>query len=187
MDKIAEILTDIVRRLKRWDKKKLAQERKEVGRYLLKQLFNQIPGASAVAALLVGGWIASTFTTSPITATLASWGLMKGGTRVVSGSTYRFLSVFLPLFAAGTTAYSVQKLLKYFREKEMERNKVLVAQLGKEIQAALQAKIDLLEKTKEAGLLSEGEYFTKKANLYQTYSRIVPEKIRELITNKLAG
>lgn len=127
MNKVTEILTDIISRVKKWDKKKIAQERKEVGRYLLKQLFNQIPGASAVAALLVGGWIASTFTTSPITATLASWGLMKGGTRVVSSGTYKFLSVLLPLFAAGTTAYAVQKLLKYFREKEMERNKVLGA------------------------------------------------------------
>ncbi|MDC4203119.1 MAG: hypothetical protein MPW14_15395 [Candidatus Manganitrophus sp.] len=187
MDKITDILTDIVNRVKKWDQKKIAQERKEVGRYLLKQLFNQIPGASAVAALLVGGWIASTFTTSPITATLASWGLMKGGTRVVSSGTYKFLSVLLPLFAAGTTAYSVQKLLKYFREKEMEQNKMLVAQLDRELQAALQAKLDLLEKTREAGLLSESEYFTKKANLYQTYSRKLPEKIRELIINKLAG
>jgi hypothetical protein len=187
MNKITEILTDIVSRLKRWDKKKIVQERKEIGRYLLKQLFNQIPGTSAVAALLIGGWIASTFTTSPIKATLASWGLMKGGTRVVSDGTYKFLSVFLPLFAAGTTAYSVQKLLKYFREKEMERNKVLVAQLDRSLQAALETKLNLLEKAKEAGLLSESEYFTKKANLYQTYSRKLPEKIRELIINKLAG
>lgn len=187
MDKLTDILTDIVDRVKKWDKKKIAEERKEVGRYLLKQLFNQIPGASAVAALLVGGWIASTFTTSPITATLASWGLMKGGTRVVSSGTYKFLSVLLPLFAAGTTAYSVQKLLKYFREKEMEQNKMLVAQLDRELQAALQTKLDLLEKAREAGLLSESEYFTKKANLYQTYSRKLPEKIRELIINKLAG
>ncbi|TAK06977.1 MAG: hypothetical protein EPO39_07670 [Candidatus Manganitrophaceae bacterium] len=187
MDKISDIAADIFTRLKKWDKKKMAQERKEIGRYLLKQLFNQIPGASAVAALLVGGWVASTFTTSPIYATLASWGLMKGGTRVVSSGTYRFLSVLLPLFAAGTTAYSVQKLLKYFREKEMERNKVLVAQLGSELKSALQAKLDLLEKTREARLLSENEYFTKKANLYQTFSRKLPEKIRELIINKLAG
>jgi hypothetical protein len=170
MNKIVDILTDIVSRFKKWDKKKIAQERKEIGRYLLKQLFNQIPGASAVAALLVGGWVASTFTTSPITATLASWGLMKGGTRVVSSGTYKFLSVFLPLFTAGTTAYSVQKLLKYFRENEMEKNKALVAQLDRELQAALETKLNLLEKAKEAGLLSESEYFTKKANLYQTYS-----------------
>ncbi len=187
MDKISDIAADIFDRLKKWNKKKIAQERKEVGRYLLKQLFNQIPGASAVAALLVGGWVASTFTTSPITATLASWGLMKGGTRVVSGGTYRFLSVLLPLFAAGTTAYSVQKLLRYFREKEMERNKVLAGQLGGELQAALHAKLDLLARAREAGLLSENEYFTKKANLYQTYSRKLPEKVRELIINKLAG
>lgn len=40
---------------------------------------------------------------------------------------------------------------------------------------------------REAGLLSESEYFTKKAILYQTYSRKLPEKIRELIINKLAG
>lgn len=187
MDKIIDIVTDILKRLKGWDQKKIRHEVGEVARYLVRQLFNQIPGASVVAALLVGGWVASTFTTSPITATLAAWGLMKGGTRVVSSGTYRFLSVFLPLFAAGITAYSVQKLLKYFREKEMEKNKALVAQLSGELQSALQAKLDLLEKAKEAGLLSESEYFTKKANLYQTYSRKIPEKIRELIINKLAG
>ncbi|MBI3802705.1 MAG: hypothetical protein HY282_02955 [Nitrospirae bacterium] len=187
MDKISDIATDILTRLRGWDKKKIAQESREVGRALVRQLFNQIPGASAVAALLVGGWVASTFTTSPIYATLASWGFMKGGTRVVSSGTYRFLSVFLPLIAAGATAYSVQKLLKYFREKEMERNKVLVAQLGGDLQAALQAKLDLLERAREAGLLSENEYFTKKANLYQSYSRKLPEKIRELLINKLAG
>lgn len=187
MDKLIDIVTDILKRLKGWDQKKIKQELGEISRYLVRQLFNQIPGASAVAALLVGGWVASTFTTSPVYATLASWGLMRGGTRVVSGGTYRFLSLFLPVIAAGITAYSVQKLLKYFREKEMERNKVLVRRLGEDLQAALQAKLDLLEKAREAGLLSENEYFTKKATLYQSYSRKLPEKIREILVNKLAG
>jgi hypothetical protein len=89
--------------------------------------------------------------------------------------------------AAGATAYLVQKLLKIFRDGQMARNMAIVNSLGREVLDSLQEKLSILEKAREAGILSQGEYLTKKANLYQTYSRILPEKLKELLMNKLTG
>ncbi len=182
IDSIVEFLLD----LKKWDKPKLQKESKEFFQQLLKQIYNQIPGVSAIAGLIAGGWIASTFTTSPFKATLASWGIIKGGRHVVSGTTYQFLSVVFPLLAAGLTAYLVQKLLKVFRTRQMEKNMAIVEESSQEIKEALRERLLILEKAKEVGILSQAEYFTKKANLYQTYSRILPEQLKELILNKLS-
>jgi hypothetical protein len=187
MDKVIDYLIEILIRLKKWDRAKTAIELKELSHFLVRQVFNQIPGVSAIAALIVGGWVASTFTTSPLKATLASWGLIKGGTHVVSGHMYRFLSIFLPILVAGFTVYLVQKILKSFREKQMQRNIVKISQLGKDVQALLQERLIILEKAKETGLLSNSEYLTKKANLYATYSRILPTQIKELLISKLTG
>jgi len=104
---------------KLWDKTRLLKEGKEVAPFLARQAFNQIPGMSAVAALIVGWWVASTFTTSPFRAFMARWGLMKGGRHVVSGSTYRFLSIVLPILVAAVTAYAVSKILKVVREQQI--------------------------------------------------------------------
>jgi hypothetical protein len=65
--------------------------------YIKKQMFSQIPGVSAIGGIFVGYWVASTFTNSPIKGFLSSVGIMKGGTHVVSNTTYKLLSVFLPL------------------------------------------------------------------------------------------
>jgi len=135
----------------------------------------------------VGSWVASTFTTSPIKGFLASWGLMKGGTHVVSSSMYRFLSVFFPIVSTAVAAYFVQKYLKAYREKRLERDMAWVAQLGKEIQSEVQNKMIILDKVKEAGLVSDSEYHTKKANLYQTYARTDHSKIKEFFINKMSS
>ncbi|MHB8483141.1 MAG: hypothetical protein ACYDBV_10510 [Nitrospiria bacterium] len=187
MDKLIDLTINILLRFKNWDKTKVIKESKEFFQHFLKQLYNQIPGVSAAAGLTAGGWIASTFTTSPLKATLASWGLMKGGRHVVSGSMYQFLSIFVPLLVAGITAYIVQKLLKMFRARQMERNMAIVEQMEPAVQNSLREKLTILEKAKEAGILSSGEYFTKKSNLYQTYSRILPKHLKELLINKLTG
>mgnify|MGYP000261964463 CR=1 FL=1 len=151
-----------------------------------KQLFSQIPGVSAIAGILVGSWVASTFTNSPVKGFLSSVGLMKGGTHVVSTTTYRFLSVFLPVTATAITAYAVQKALKQYRKKRLERNMASVAQLGQEVQAELRGKMSILGKAREAGLISDSEYQTKTANLYQSYCRS-SSKIEEIIIKKLEG
>ena len=62
-----------------------------------------------------------------------------------------------------------------------------VAQLGKEVQSELQEKLNILEKAEEFGLLSESEYFTKKANLYQAYARTFPFKFQEFLIKKLTS
>lgn len=187
MDKAIDFIIEMLSRLKRWDRTRLRKEGKELSFYLARQAFNQIPGVSAIAALLVGGWVASTFTTSPFRATLARWGLMKGGTHVVSGHMYRFLSVVLPILVAAITAYAVNKILKHLREQQMQKNIGKVAQLGPDVQAVVNDKLVILEKAKEAGLLSAGEYLTKKANLYTTYSRIGSSQIKDLLIGKLSS
>jgi hypothetical protein len=153
------------------DRAAWARELREIAYYIKKQLFSQIPGVSTIGGILVGYWVASTFTNSPIKGTLSSLGLMKGGTHVVSDTAYKFLSVFLPLFATALTAYAVQKNMKKYREKRLERDKALVEQLGDKVRTDLQQKIGILNLAKEAGLLSESECDTKIANLYQSYSR----------------
>ena len=183
IDRLIEFLQD----LKKMDKDKLAKELKELAFYLNKQFFSQIPSVSGIAGLLVGSWVVSTFTTSPIKGALASWGLMKGGTHVVSSTTYKFLSFLLPIFATAVTAYIVQKRLKAYREKRLESDMASVAKLGKEIQSEVNDKMSILEKAREAGLVSESEYQTKKATLYQSYSRSISSKIEVLIINKMSG
>ncbi len=170
-----------------WDRAKIISESKELLNFINRQVFNQIPSVSAVIGLLAGAWVSSTFTTSPLKGQLASWGLIKGGRHVISSGSYKLLSIVLPILAIGVTAYVVQKALKVFRGRQLERNMAKAAQLGKEVQAELQGKLTLLEKAREAGLVSEGEYSTKRANLYHAYSRILPPKIEEFIIRKLTG
>jgi hypothetical protein len=184
MKKLIQWLIRVLQDLEKMDKVRLSKDFGELFRYLQQQIFNQIPGVSAISGLLMGAWVASTFTTSPIKGFLASWGIIKGGTRVVSKTTYSFLSFALPILAAAITAFIVQKAMKAYREKQLCRNKALVAQLGSAIQSEIGEKMNILEKAKEMGLVSEGEYLTKRANLYQTYVRSFPFKIEEFLLKK---
>jgi hypothetical protein len=97
---VIRFLIETLQYLEQLDKAKLAKELGELFYYINKRVFSQIPGVSAIAGLLVGSWVASTFTTSRLKGFLASWGLIKGGTRVVSTTTYSFLSISLPILAA---------------------------------------------------------------------------------------
>src|SRR3970282_80661 len=106
------------------DRTRLLKEGKELSAFLARQAFHQIPGMSAVAALIAGWWVASTFTTSPFRAFMARWGLMKGGRHVVSGSTYRFLSIVLPILVGAAPPYAGSKILKVVREKQMKKNMI---------------------------------------------------------------
>jgi len=187
MNKLIDYIIAFLQKLKEMDRTKLAGEFKEIVYYTNKQLFSQIPGLSTIVGLMVGSWVASTFTNSPIRGFLASWGLMKGGTHVVSTTTYRFVSVFFPVIAAAITAYVVQKVLRSYREKRLEGNMAYVARLGQEVQSELQGKMGILNKAREAGLLSESEYQTKTANIYQSYSRNYHSPIVEIIIKKLEG
>ncbi len=59
--------------------------------------------------------------------------------------------------------------------------------MEKEVQHEIQEKLKILEKAKEAGLVSAGEYRTKEANLYQVYSRTYAFKFKEFLIKKLAS
>lgn len=117
MDKIIDRISALIREINDMDRVKLARELKEIAYHTKKQLFSQIPGVSAIAGILVGSWVGRTFTNSPVRGFLSSWGLIKGGTHVVSTTTYRLLSVVLPILAMVLTAYLVQKAMKTYREK----------------------------------------------------------------------
>lgn len=165
----------------------IKSEAKEVLNFVSKQIFNQIPSISAVAGILIGAWVASNFTTSPIRGFLAEWGVVKGGTHVVSSGMYKFLSVVLPIIVTGVTAYAVQKGLKAFREMKLEVNMSRVSRLGAEVQLELKSKMALLDKTKEAGLISQGEYDNKVSGLYQSYAKKGSSKVEEMIVNKISS
>lgn len=180
---------DRFERLEPADIARIKSEAKELIGFISRQVFNQIPSVSAVAGILVGTWVASNFTASPLKGFLAEWGLIKGGTHVVSSGTYKFLSVLLPMLVTGVTAYAVHKGLKAFREMKLEVNISRVSRLGAEVQAELKGKLALLEKTKEAGILSQGEFDTKVAGLYQSYAnkKKSSSKVEDLIVSKLSG
>jgi hypothetical protein len=180
-----EYLSALFRDFRNMDRDGLRREARELAYQLNKQLFSQIPGVSAIVGLLVGSWVAATFTSSPLRGLLSSWGVIKGGTHVVSTTTYRSLSVLLPIFAIAVSAYLVQKVLKIYRERQLERYRGYVAGLGAPIRSELSGKVDILNMAKEAGLLSENEYQSKIAGLYQTYSRNSHSPIEEIIIKKL--
>jgi hypothetical protein len=64
-----------------------------------------LPKAPALAAMAVGWWVANTYTDSRFRSVLRSVGIGSGGTHVVSGSTYRAMTFWLPLLAAALCAY----------------------------------------------------------------------------------
>lgn len=183
--RVLDSLPEDLRNIRQWDRAKVLREGKELSKVLSRQIFNRIPGVSAIAGLIVGAWVASTFTTSPVKATLARWGFIEGGRHVVSSPMYRFLSVVLPVLVAAVTAYVVQKIMKNHREQRMQRDIAEVSRLGKDVQAAVNGNLGILEKARDAGLLSPGEYLAKKADLYATYSRPLSPKIRDLLISKL--
>lgn len=187
MKKYTDRMIEHIKALKNMNRAELAKEAGELAYHTRKVLFSQIPGVSAIAGLLAGSWVAGTFTSSPVKGFLSSVGLMKGGTHVVSSTTYRFLSVVLPILAVALTAYAVQKVMKTYREKQLKRNMGYIPLLKEEVQAELKAKMDILDKAREAGLLSESEHRTKMAALYQSYFKSDLTRIEEIIIRKIEG
>ena len=185
MNKLIDYLIAFLQNLKTMDKARFQKEMKDLAYYLNRQVFSQIPSVSAISGIVVGSWVVSTFTTSPLRGFLASWGLMKGGTHVVSSTAYKVLSVFLPILATAVTAYVVQKALKNYRERRLQRDIAAVARLAKEVQDEVQDKMNILEKARESGLISESEFQTKTAGLYQSYTRAQSSKLEEFFINKI--
>jgi hypothetical protein len=93
-------------------------EGRALGHAIWAQLKPQLfPRASAVGGLLVGWWIANTYTDSHWSATLHSLGIGGGGTRVVSKSALRAMSFWLPLVAGGLCAYFGDRIAQTVRRR----------------------------------------------------------------------
>lgn len=186
MDGRKDFLAGAMARLRKMDRAQLADEMRMLGSFINRQLFRQIPSVSALAGILAGSWVSSTFTTSPLRGFLASWGLVKGGTRVVSSATYRFLSVLMPLLAMAVTAYLVQKALKGYRARRLAKDRRRVSRMPEEVRSEVRGKMDILDAARENGLISEAEYETKQAMLFQSYSRKPPSRVRDFLIGKMS-
>ena len=82
-----------------------------VGRQLRGQF---LPKAPAIAGLVVGWWVANTYTDSHLKSVMRSLGLGSGGTRVVSSSTYETMHFWLPLLAAALCAYLGERIGAFY-------------------------------------------------------------------------
>jgi hypothetical protein len=77
--------------------------------------------------------------------------------------------------------------MKNYREGRLQRDMARVAQLAKEVQAEVRDKMNILERARDAGLISESEFHTKTASLYQSYTRTQSSKLEEFFLNKISG
>jgi hypothetical protein len=73
-----------------------------------------LPKAPALVGLVVGWWVANTYTDSHLRSVLRSVGIGSGGTRVVSSSTYEAMSFWLPLLAAALCAYAGERIGAFY-------------------------------------------------------------------------
>jgi hypothetical protein len=80
-----------------------------------------LPKAPALVGMAVGWWIADTYTDSHIRSALRTIGIGSGGTHVVSGSTYRAMTFWLPLLAAAVCAYAGERLWQRVVGREEQR------------------------------------------------------------------
>lgn len=105
--------------LPRWSRD-LGREVLGLGRAVTGQLrAHFLPKAPALAGLLVGWWIANTYTSSHLRSGLRSLGIGSGGTRVVSSSTYEAMSVWLPLLAAALCGYLGERIAAFYRAQDL--------------------------------------------------------------------
>jgi hypothetical protein len=93
-----------------------------IGRAIVAQLRSHLlPKAPALAGMVVGWWIANTYTDSHVRSVLRSVGIGSGGTRVVSGSTYKAMSFWMPLLAAALCAYLGERIAGYYGRRANAR------------------------------------------------------------------
>jgi hypothetical protein len=89
----------------------VAREAQHLGRILWKEAQGQIvPRVPGLVGLLVGFWIAQTFTDSQFSATLHSWGIGRGPRHAVRSETLRTMNFLLPLLAAAIASYAGSRL-----------------------------------------------------------------------------
>ncbi|HUJ29324.1 MAG TPA: hypothetical protein VLW85_25065 [Myxococcales bacterium] len=101
------------------------RESAHFGRFLARELRTQlVPRVPALVGLVVGWWIAQTFTDSELSATLHSWGIGDGPRHAVRSSTLKAMSFALPIVAAAVCSYAGSRLAAYFRARYAPRPEV---------------------------------------------------------------
>ncbi|HKT58560.1 MAG TPA: hypothetical protein VJQ46_00825 [Gemmatimonadales bacterium] len=96
-----------------------------LGRAILRQLRSSLmPKGPALAGMAVGWWIANTYTDSRLHSALRSIGIGHGGTHVVSDSTLKAMSFWLPLLAAAVCAYLGERVAGFYRGRGEQRETV---------------------------------------------------------------
>ncbi len=107
----------------RFRRLRLARVAKDEGRALsgavLQQLRGKlVPRASALAGLAAGWWVTSTYTDSHLRSIVNTIGIGKGGTQVVSGTTYKAMNFWVPILAAAVCAYLGDRLARAIRQRQ---------------------------------------------------------------------
>jgi len=93
-------------------------EGRALGTAVWHQLHGKLaPRVSALAGLAAGWWVATTYTDSHLRSIMSSVGIGRGGTHVVSGTTYKAMSFWLPILAAATCAYLGDRLARAIRQR----------------------------------------------------------------------
>ncbi|MBI2400201.1 MAG: hypothetical protein HYV23_03975 [Deltaproteobacteria bacterium] len=171
------------------DMNRLSEESKELLSFVTKHFFNKVPSMSALAGIIMGALVSSTFSTPPVRSMMALFGIVgrDAGAAVASPLAYSLLSVFLPLFSAASTIYLVQKALKSYRKRQLVKYTAAASRLDDEKLSELGSRLALLEEAKNTGLLTAGEYETKTAVLYQSYTGRLPSGVEEFIVKKLTS
>lgn len=144
----------------------------------------KIPAISGLAALFVAGWVSSTFTTSPVRAFAVRAGWTHGSRHYVHGTTYRIMSIGLPILAAAVTAYLVQRHLRRRRERDLIQDRLIVARRP-HLQEEAKRRETILDDALNLGLLTPAEHATKRAALYAWYARDGGSPMARAISTKL--
>lgn len=171
------------------DMNRLSGESKELLSFVTMHFFNKVPSMSTLAGIIMGAWVSSTFSTPPVRSMMALFGIIESGANsdVASPLSYSLVSVFLPLFSAAATIYLMQKALKSYRKKQLAKYADAASRLDVEKLSELGEKLALLEEARNKGLLTMGEYETKIAVLYQSYTGTLPSGAQEFIVKKLTS
>lgn len=171
------------------DMGKLSGESKELMSFVTKHFFNKVPSMSALSGILTGALVSSTFATSPVKSMMALFGIVDNGleAQIASPLAHSLLSVFLPLFAAAATIYIAQRTLKSYRKKRLDRFIAASILLEREDLLEIDSKRSVLEEARGKGLLTDGEYETKLACLYQAHAGKQASGVQEFIVKKLTS
>lgn len=178
----------MIARLGGVDANALFVETREFLSFIKKHIFNKVPSVSTLSGVAAGALVSSALTSVPLRTMMASMGVMDSSAYVISPVAYRLLSVSIPLFAAASTVYAVQKRLKSYRKRQISRYEQAAEALDEPSKKELAMKLALLGKAWENGLLSDGEYESKLAALYHAHTRKpLPRGVEEFIVKKLTS